>query len=56
MPGLRDNLSTHQLEAFDHPPNDEPERIKLFMPSDLRDPEARLRATLPSVIQAEEKL
>lgn len=56
MPNLRHHLSASQLHHLDNPSTTTPESIKLFLPSDLRDNDARVAACVAGVVDAETRL
>lgn len=56
MPRIRHHLSPAQIEHLDNPSTAEPEKIKLLLPSDLRDKDSRLAACVSGVVDAELRL
>lgn len=56
MPRLRENLSPVQKVLYDSPITAEPEKMRLFMPSELSTAKGRLAACVSGVCEAESKL
>lgn len=56
MPLLRQHLTPSQYLHIESPSSEEPEKVKLYMPSDLKDEAARTASCVPGVWQTEMRI
>lgn len=56
MPRLREHISPSQTHHLNNPSSSEPEKIKLLLPSYLRDRDTRLTVCVADVMEAETRL
>lgn len=56
MPRLREHISPSQTHHLDNPSTTEPEKIKLLLPSDLRDRATRLLVCVADTMETETRL